>query len=373
MRIGIEAQRIFRKKKHGMDVYALELIKALQQLNTPHEWVVFVKPDEDVCLPSVPGWEIREVPGKTYVDWEQISLPKAIKEAKIDFLHGTANTAPLNCPVPYLVTVHDIMYLTSFTGGSWYQTLGHYYRKWIVPRIVPNAHRVLTVSEFEKNKMANQWPSLSDRLHTVYNGIGPGFTFPGDLATQTQLRGQYGLPERYLFYLGNEAPKKNMIRVLMAYQRYRQQVPNPLPLVIAELSVAQLLPYLSKIEGVGLLDHIVTPGYISHQHLPALYQMAQVFIYPSLQESFGIPLIEAMACGVPVLASNVTALPEVAGSGALLVAPTDVDGLAQGIVTLTLDLQIADQYREAGLLRARDFSWHQTALQTLHHYESIVL
>lgn len=371
MRIGIEAQRIFRKKKHGMDVYALELIKALQQMNTPHEWVVFVKPDEDPCLPAAPGWEIREVPGKTYVDWEQVSLPKAVKEAKIDLLHLTSNTAPLRCPVPFLVTVHDIMYLTSFTGGSWYQTLGHYYRRWLVPKIVPQAKRVLTVSEFEKRKMQSQWPSLASSIHTVYNGIGAGFTSERNPEAQSGIRAQYGLPEQYLFYLGNEAPKKNMIRVLAAYKAYRQQVEQPLPLVIAELSVAQLLPYLSSIEGIGLLDYIVTPGYISHAHLPYFYQMASVFIYPSLQESFGIPLIEAMACGAPVLASNVTALPEVAGDAAILVDPLDVVALAQGLVTLTKDEAQAERLREAGLKRAASFSWTHTAQQTLHHYESI--
>lgn len=371
MRIGIEAQRIFRKKKHGMDVYALELIRALQKLQTPHEWVVFVKPDEDICLHSAPGWEIREVPGKTYVDWEQVALPKAVVEANVDLLHMTSNTAPLQCPVPFIVTVHDIMYLTSFTGGSWYQTLGHYYRKWVVPRVITQAQRILTVSEFERQKMVKQWPTLPVPIHTVYNGISPGFTFPGDKITHQSIREQYGLPEQYLFYLGNEAPKKNMLRVLAAYQRYRQQAAQPLPLVIAELSVAQLLPYLAKIEGIGLLGHIVTPGYITHQHLPFFYQMAHVFIYPSLQESFGIPLIEAMACGAPVLASNVTALPEVAGSAAVLVDPLDIEALASGLVQLTEDQGQAEVFQKAGLERAQAFSWDQTARQTVQHYESI--
>lgn len=371
MRIGIEAQRIFRKKKHGMDVYALELIKALQRMNTPHEWVVFVKPDEDPCLPSAPGWEIVEVPGKTYVDWEQVYLPKAVQKAQLDLLHLTSNTAPLRCPVPYLVTVHDIMYLTSFTGGSWYQTLGHYYRKWLVPKIVPKAQRVLTVSEFERQKMQIQWPHLSTRLFSVYNGIGSSFSCSEDSAMLERIRVQYGLPLAYLFYLGNEAPKKNMTRVLAAYKQYRQHVQDPLPLVVAELSVAQLLPYLSKIDAIGLLDHIVTPGYIQHAHLPYFYEMASVFIYPSLQESFGIPLIEAMACGSPVLSSNVTALPEVAGDAALLVDPLDVSALAQGMVRLTQDQALAEEFRKRGILRASSFAWEQTAQKTLQHYESI--
>jgi len=122
MKIGIEAQRIFRPKKHGMDIYALELIRAIQQLDTQNEYVVFVKPDKDVCLQSSQNLKVVEVKGKTYIDWEQISLPKAIEQENIDLMHFTSNTASVNIKCPFILTLHDIIYLEKFfSKGSLYQ------------------------------------------------------------------------------------------------------------------------------------------------------------------------------------------------------------------------------------------------------------
>ena len=153
MKIGIEAQRIFRKKKHGMDIYALELIRNLQVIDQLNEYYIFVRPGEDRCLEETDNFKIIEIKALTYADWEQIQLPLEASKLELDLLHCTSNTAPIFSPAPLYVTLHDIIYLNqSYSGGSWYQKLGHYYRKWIVPVVFKKAKKVFTVSHFEKGR-----------------------------------------------------------------------------------------------------------------------------------------------------------------------------------------------------------------------------
>ena len=152
MKIGIEGQRLFRKKKHGMDMVALELIKNLQEIDHKNEYVIFVKPDEDdTCIPDAPNFKVVELISKWgYPGWEQIALPKAAFQEGCDVLHCTSNTGPLFCKVPLVTTLHDIIYLESISlfkkEGSWYQKLGNMYRRYFVPPVIKKSKKVITVS-----------------------------------------------------------------------------------------------------------------------------------------------------------------------------------------------------------------------------------
>lgn len=368
MKIGIEAQRIFRKKKHGMDIYALELIRALQKLDQTNEYVVFVKPDEDVCLHSSENMKVVKVKGATYVDWEQIWLPKAIKASGVDMMHYTSNTAPLNSPVPYLVTLHDIIYMHSFSGGTFYQTAGHFYRKFIVPKITKKANYVFTVSDFEKIQISNTLKINENKLKVIPNAYSSTFRKIKSQETLDLVKNKYCLPDEFILFLGNEAPKKNLVNVLRAYAKYVDENASPTPLVILETTHGQILQHLAKIKRLDLLDKISLPGYIMHSDLPKIYNLATLFLYPSLRESFGIPIIEAMACGTPVITSTTTAMPEVAGKAAYLVDPLNVIELSEAISKLTNSATLIDRMKEKGLKRAEDFSWKNTAFQTQNIY-----
>ncbi|MEQ8469756.1 MAG: glycosyltransferase family 1 protein [Marinoscillum sp.] len=368
MRIGIEAQRIFRKKKHGMDIYALELIRQLQQEDHVNEYIIFVKPGEDKCLEETANFKIVEVRGFTYADWEQISLPTVAAQYDLDVLHCTSNTAPLLTNIPLYLTVHDIIYLNqSFSGGSWYQRLGHSYRKWIVPHVFKRAMKVFTVSEFEKTKIDKQFGD-SGKVEVVYNGVAGHFKEPTNTEID-EVRALFNLPERFIFFLGNTAPKKNMIGMLEAYGHYRNNDEHSLPLVIAESSPEDLQKMLERINRPDLARHIYLTGYVDHQHLPTLYGMAELFVYPSLRESFGIPIIEAMACGTPVITSNTSSMPEVAGDYAMLIDPTKPLELGEKMATfLKTDCHYKSFVASEGLIRASKFTWQETAKAMLQSY-----
>ena len=366
MRIGIEAQRIFRKKKHGMDIYALELIRNLQKIDIENEYFIFVKPGEDRCLEETFNFKIVEVKGIGYAAWEQISLPLAARQYDLDLLHCTSNTAPLLTDIPTFLTLHDVIYLDQkYQGGSWYQRLCHLYRKVIVPFSFRKAKRVFTVSESEWNKIQRVLGRKS--VGIVYNGVSPTFT----LHTGKELssaRKQFNLPDNYLFFLGSKAPKKNMAGVLKAYHKYRSLVADPLPLVIAESEEAYVTALCDKLGLTGLERHLVLIGYVPHSNLPSIYAGAELFLYPSLSESFGIPIIEAMACGTPVITSNTTSMPEVAGDGALLVDPTNISEMAQCIVNILESNRLQNYMIKQGLKQSAKFNWEKTARKTLESY-----
>ncbi len=370
MRIGIEAQRIFRAKKHGMDIFALELIRNLQALDKENEYLIFVKdgPDKD-CLQETDNFKIVIVPGFLYPIWEQVFLPLAVKKYQLDVLHCTANTAPLLSNAKTLITLHDIIYLSkAFQGGSAYQAFGSIYRKWVVPSVVKKAGSIVTVSNYEEATINSQLPYISDRLEVIYNGVNDRF-FEEDVASSNDLN--IDLPERYIFFLGNTAPKKNMKNVLRAYDLHCQQEASPLPLVVAETDESTLTGYLNELGLDALKDKIIPTGYVPHHLLPILYRRATVFLYPSLRESFGIPIIEAMACNTPVITSNTSSMPEVAGDAAMLIDPTMPEEIADAIASILHDQGLAAQLQSKGSARARDFQWSAAARRYRELYTSV--
>lgn len=375
MRIGIEAQRLFRKKKHGMDIVALELIKALQKLDTGHEFVVFVRPDtDDKVITAGANFEIVRVKGSPYPVWEQFMLPPAVKKYGIDVLHCTANTAPLNSSAPIITTLHDIIYLEklNLTQGSMYQRIGNLYRRWNVPRTVKKSKIITTVSNFERQRILDHFDLPEEKVVTVYNAVGAHFKKITDENELERVKLKYNLPNEYLFFLGNTDPKKNVRGVLAALAILKQQGKLRLPIVMPDLDSLYLNQLLSDLKAPDLANDVILCGYIPNIEIPAVYSSAVLFLYPSLRESFGIPLLEAMACGVPVVTSNSSPMTEVAGNAALYAEAANPESIAENIDMLLNNEQYRQQLVALGKERIKLFSWENTASQMLTLYEKIV-
>ncbi len=374
MKIAIEAQRIFRPRKHGMDFVALEMIRELQKIDTVNEYRIYIKPDSDRCLTETPNFKIVELPAfGGYPMWEQWALPRAVEDWKPDILHCTSNTAPLNTSAKLVITLHDIIFLEKgheegTKNKSFYQKMGKYYRKLVVPPVLKKATKIITVSRFEQKRITEALQLPADKLIAVYNGFSNHF-YPRE--TDASVINKYGLPAKYFFFLGNTDPKKNTQRVLEAYNAYLKQTSNPAKLVIADLK-EEFISHFDVWKDADFRKNIVLLGYVFNTDLPAIYSMADIFLYPSLRESFGIPILESMACGVPIITSNTSAMPEIAGDGALLVDPFDEKDILNKILLLENNPEIALKQREYGLERVNLFSWRKTAEDVLEIYKSIV-
>lgn len=379
MIIGIEGQRLFRKKKHGMDMVALELIKNLQRIDQTNEYIIFVKPDEDnSCIPPAPNFKIIELNSKLgYPGWEQWELPRAAYREGCDVLHCTSNTGPIFSKVPLVTTLHDIIYLESISifkkEGTWYQKLGNMYRRYFVPPVIKKSKKVITVSNYEKNRINKYFGFNDARLQTIYNGVGEHFKKVTDTKELAQVGIEFNLPEKFFFFLGNTDPKKNTIGVLRAFAFFNQNHHNQYKLVMLDYDENELQRILESIGNPELRAQIQLLGYVPNVQLPAIINQCSIFLYPSLRESFGIPILEGMACGVPVITSNTSSMPEVAGEdAAFIIDPFKPKEIANAMQTLVEDELLTNILIEKGIARAKHFSWETMAKNVLELYEEVV-
>lgn len=379
MKIGIEGQRILRVNKHGMDMVALELIRNLQLQDTENEYVIFVKPDEDTnALHETKNFKIVRVEGNSYPAWEQLYLPRAVTAEHCDILHCTSNTAPVRIDIPLIITLHDIIYMEKNMigilrgSGSNYQKFGNLYRRFIVPRVMKKSKKIITVSGFEKRRIAEFFSLDSDaRLTYVYNGVSEHFKPVTKGWELERVKDKYRLPEEFFFFLGNTDPKKNTKGTLKAFSDYLRQTGKKTHLVMLDYDRAELEKILDEIEDPLLINKIILTGYVKNIDLPAIYTLCTAFLYPSLRESFGIPILEAMSCGAPVITSNTSSMPEIAGVAAMLVDPYSPEQITGAMIRMMNDPVLASGYTEAGFLQAAKFSWASMAANVLKIYHEV--
>jgi len=371
MRIAIEAQRLFRRRKHGIDLVALETIRALQQLDHNNEYFILVRPGVDSCLQETENFHVVELKCPTYFLWEQVALPLALDKIKPDLVHCTSGTAPLYCSYPLVLTLHDIIFLEKKKGNdySFYQRMGRLYRRWIAPSVIPKCRLIITVSDYERNRILQSLSLDPNTIITIHNGLDPVFN-PSRRARD--IVEKYISKDAYLFFLGNTDPKKNTPNTLRAYSIYLEESTRKLPLLIADLDESAIDSILLK-EGLNFIKpYLYYPGYIPNKDLPYIYTGAFAFLYPSLRESFGLPLLEAMASGLPMVSSNTSAIPEIAGEGAILVDPFDPKAIARQLIELEKNSTWYEEQVHYGLKRALNFSWEKTARQLLDVYNHFI-
>jgi glycosyltransferase involved in cell wall biosynthesis len=375
MRIGIEVQRLFRKQKFGIETSSLQLIKKLQQRYPECQFVIYAKDDHDKeCLKHSGNVISKTLSGKLFFDFEQVFLPIAAKVDQVDLLHCTGNTTPYFSSVPVVQTLHDVIFMDPIsTRDTLYQQVGNYYRRKVVPMVTPRSNAVITVSHYEKKRILERIRIDENKIKVIYNGIDETrFKVNNDTSNLVEIKERYKLPQKFILFLGNTSARKNGLRVIEAYAKYASQTENPLPIVTPGLPSAFISDHLAYINQVDKYKLFISPGYVRDEDLSMLYSLSTVFLYPSLSEGFGMPLVEAMACGAPVISSNTSCLPEIAGNAAVLVEPTNVDAITEAIIELTTNETLRLDKITDGLVNARRFSWDRTADQVFEVYERVL-
>lgn len=379
-RLIIEAQRLFRPRKHGMDVVALELLRRLRQTPTSFEKEVVVKADEDVCLEASEHLSLTTLPAAFYPLWEQRKLPAYTESIPGSVLHCTGNTAPLFSKTPLIVTIHDLIfleenYLFKKNGGSLYQRFGNVYRSIIVPRVARRAKHIITVSHFQRNLIMKRLNVAPEKISVVYNGADERFFknyTPEELQAAVTRYGIDAIP--YVFFLANTEPRKNTDGVLKAFKYFCESYPEqPLTLVIKGLSEEQLQQKLLQTGTAGISHRIRRVGYIEYDDLPKLYQAAALLWFPSFTEGFGLPIVEAMAGGVPVLTSSCSVMPEIGGDAAVYVDPNLPDTWAEPTFQLLTDQVKRNRCVENGRAQAARFTWSHSLKQLLDVYQQVLV
>ena len=301
--------------------------------------------------------------------WMQVILPWQLSRERIALAHFTNSVAPLYTPCPFVVTVHDM--------SLWLYPQFHYSRRLIamrplIPLAVRRARAVITVSHSARQDILRILNLPPERVHVIHEAPAPWFRPlpPGPWAERVRQR--YGLPEPYILYVGTIEPRKNLVRLLHAFYRLRKEHGIPHHLILVGQRGWKDEAIFLTITQLGLEQDVRYLGYVPRDDLVALYNLADVFVFPSLYEGFGLPVVEAMACGTPVVTSHRGALAEITHDAAEHVDPTSVASIAAGIARVLLDTARAQELRARGQDRARLFDWEKTARQTAALYQHLL-
>lgn len=379
MRVGIDCRTILnpdRGEAAGVGHYTYYLVKNILALDRQTEFVLFFdfrmrrEGTQEFQQPNV---RIRYFPFSSYKKFlpfaysHMLTAAALIKE-RLNVFHSPSTTMPLTYPKGVVVTVHD---LAIFSNPSWFpQQI--FSTRLLVPQTLKRARRIIAVSHSAKKDLEDIFNVPPKKIHVVYEGVT---TDKLDLRDKhVDVRKKFGLPAKYLLFVGTLEARKNLPALIDAYAWILREVPalvKDTPLVLAGGTGFKGDDVLEKIRGMRLQSQVRYLGYVTHNEKINLISHALAFLFPSLHEGFGLPVLEAMNLGTPVLTSNVTSLPEIARDAALLVDPTDAGSLTDGLRRLLEDDALRRKLREKGLARAKDFSWRKTAEETLGIYRAV--
>lgn len=369
-RVGLNAQLLSGQASYrsaGIHSYIAELLLGLGDI-PGWNYLAFVNRDAQPLVSNMPaqaaGWPTQRPLGR--ILWEQSALPVIARRERLDLVHGLAFIAPLACSCPTVVTVHDLSFalFPEFFRGP-----NAAYLRLFTHLACRRAAAVIAVSENTRADVMRLYGVPGGRVTAIPHGVSPVFKprSPEEIARFKQER---GLPDHLILFLGTLEPRKNLVNLLEAFARLSP--PFPARLALAGGKGWYYEPILAAVERLGLKDQVIWPGYIPAGELPLWYNAADVFAFPSRYEGFGMPVLEAMACGTPVVTSTAACLPEVAGDAALAAAPDDVDGLSEALRRALTDSALRDDLRRKGLARAARFTWQDAAHRTADVYRQVL-
>lgn len=317
-----------------------------------------------------PVFSSRALNAVKRVFWEQIVVPLRLMRRQVRLFHSPAFTCHLLKTCPIVITIHDLAYM--IYPEKFVRTY-RWYLRWLVPLSVRVADKIITVSQSSKNDVVRLLKVPADKVEVIYNGTDESFRVVEDPAVLDACRRKHKLPEEFIMYLGTLEPRKNIVGLIKAFHEFRRSQDHANPkLVIAGAKGWMYSDIFNLVSSCGLQDDVIFLGYVDDEDIPLLYNCARIFVYPSFYEGFGLPVLEAMACGVPVITSNTSSLPEIVGDAGIMVDPNDNAGLAAAMGRLWRDEVLRRKMITRGLARASTFSWDKTAQRTLALYRNVL-
>ena len=365
MRIGLFVLMAGRQAG-GPETYEVELIRALAAIDRQNEYVVYCT--TPAAVPAI-GVEQENVTYRVLGPRLRsiavgVTLPALLVRDGIDFFHSTFTPPPFFTK-RLVFTMHC---MSNFVHPEFYPPLVAWRLNQLMKVALRRAVCVLCVSRNVRDDVHRQFGVGRDRLTVAYNGVGSHFVRTAPDEARHLVAQRFGIDYPYLLFVGKLQARKNLIRLVHAYARFRRETGSDAKLLLAGRKTATSDGIDETIADLGLGDEVVQAGYFAPTDLPLLYSAAQQFVFPSLWEGFGIPVVEAMACGAPVVTSTVTSLPEIAGDAALLVEPTSVDEIADAMIRIETTPDLRRTLVDRGLQRARQFTWANCAHATLSAY-----
>ncbi|MDA8233630.1 MAG: glycosyltransferase family 1 protein [Clostridia bacterium] len=372
MKVGVDARAAIWYRGTGIGTYTYQLIRNLHGLKDKIVKFRCFWPGDEYRDLEITREEVFDSI-EQYKDkfWEEVHIPQRLENEGIDLYHVPQNGIGLpgkqKCPT--IVTIHDLIpYVYPETVGKGYLKI--FLEQ--MPRIVEEADKIITVSKWSQRDLEKILKVPAEKITITYEAPEPIYRPLPKGETQKVLREKYGLTKDYILYIGGFGPRKNVKGLINAYNEVYKDINDDVKLVFVGKQAKDFTELTMLIEALGLEERVIWTGFAPVQDLPYLYNGARVFVYPSFYEGFGLPPLEAMACGTTTITSNVSSIPEVVGKSALLVNPYNTVELAEALYRLLNNPQLAAEYGQKGLRRAKMFTWEKTAKETMKVYQSFM-
>ena len=367
MRIGIDARKLH---DFGIGTYIRNLLRELSRLDRETEFVLLCRPQDQAPLAKL-GENFRAVPetAGNYTVAEQLRIPLALRRERVTLFHAPHYVLPPLVACRSVVTIHDcihLMFPQYLPGRFAYQ-----YARTSIAIAAMRSTRVLTVSESSKRDILRFVEAPADKIHVIYNAYDERFGVEPDEEEVVRVRERFQLHDEFVLYAGNVKPHKNLERLIRAFDLVRRRGLDHLKLVLIGDDISKYAALRRAVHQHQLHKYVRFLGYLPEETLAVMYRLAGVFVFPSLYEGFGLPPLEAMASGTPVVTSNVSSLPEVAGDAAVLVDPYDPSAIADGIHRVLTDADLRQALKRKGIARARQFSWETSVRRVRAIYDEV--
>ena len=368
VRIGIDVRKLH---DFGIGTYIRNLLKQLARLDQDTEYVLFSRPEDHEAVVGL-GENFRPVSVRAgnYSMAEQVFLPWAIRRENLSLFHAPHYVLPALVTCRSVVTIHDCIHL--MFPQYLPNRLAYAYARASISMASRRATRVLTVSESSKRDILRFVDVPADKIDVIYNAYDERFAVEPREEDVVRVSERYQLRDEFVLYAGNVKPHKNLGRLIEAFHIVRKRGLDHLKLVLIGDEISKYAALRRAVHQHQLHQYVRFLGYVNEETLAVMYRLAGVFVFPSLYEGFGLPPLEAMASGTPVVSSNVSSLPEVAGDAALLVDPYDPTSIADGIYTVLTNADVRRDLRHKGMLRARQFSWEASVRRVHEIYQQVV-
>ncbi len=367
MRVAIDARKLH---DFGIGTYTRNLLRHLARIDHDNEYVLLCH-QSDLGIGAQLGQNFRTVLERSsnYSVREQFHVPWVLHRERPDVFHAPHYVMPPAVRCRSIVTIHDCIHL--MFPQYLPNRAAYLYAKASMWSAARRSQKILTVSEASKRDIIRFLNVPADKVIVVYNAIDERFGVAPSEEAIARVRERYQLDHRFVLYVGNIKPHKNLVRLVEAFDRLRARGFDDLTLLIIGDEISKLPALRRAVHSHKLHKRVRFLGYLPDDTLAVLYRLAGVFVFPSLYEGFGLPPLEAMACGAPVVTSNVSSLPEVTGDAAVLVDPYDADSIADGVAKVLSDPALRDEMRAKGIARAQEFSWERSVSRTREIYQEV--
>lgn len=371
MKIGIDARASNYYRGTGIGTYTYQLIKKLNNIDSLNKYLLFMPENSSLDFKFNGNFEIRNISENNSGNfWDEVNIPAILKDNEIDIYHVPQNGIglPLEKKCPFVITLHDVI------PYKMPETVGENYLKIFtdnMPNIIKMCDGIITVSEFSKMDIHNTLDYPLNKIYVTPLGSEEIYKKMDNVYCKKLLKQKYGIQDNFILYVGGFSPRKNILGLIEAFSLISKKCKN-LSLVIIGKKGKSYALYKTEAEKLGISSRVVFPGFISLNDLPIFYNAAEVFVYPSFYEGFGLPPIESMACGTPVVTSNVTSMPEIVKDAAIKVNPYNTHEIADAIQNLLDDSSLRNTFIKKGFKRASELSLEKTARYTLDSYFKIL-